>query len=235
MNWKNSEHTILMKTNVLLVSLICLASVNVRAVNLVLNGSFESGSFSQNSIYPGRMSLANGSTVINNWVAGRGTENLWWMQAPNYNAQSGNFAVDLDSNGTAPFSFIEQTFSTIVGQQYQFAGYFASEGNGGPASTSVLINGNLIGTATTGSGAGDPGPGFNNLIWTPASFAFTASSTSSTLRLQDATVVAFDGVYYNPIIDNISVMPVPEPSSGLLFAVLLGLFVLGRKTLRTKF
>jgi Protein of unknown function (DUF642) len=198
------------------VSLVCMVSYSGRA-NLLLNGSFEYGSFVENSAFSGRMDLASGSTVISDWVLGKSTTGafayLWWMKTPNYNAQDGSYCVDLDSNGNSPFSFIQQTFSTVIGQQYQFTGYFASEGNGGPASTSVLINGNSIGTATTGSGAGNnPGPDFNNLVWTVESFYFTASSTSTTLTLQDATMVPFKDSYYNPIIDNVSVVAVPEPS-----------------------
>jgi Protein of unknown function (DUF642) len=217
-----------MKLIISFVSFACLASLNVKAQNLILNGSFEFGSFVQNSIYPGRMSLSTGSTAINNWVLGNAPAGfLWWMQAPDYNAEDGNFSLDLDSNGNSPFSFAQQTFSTIIGQQYQFTGYFASEFNAGPASTSILIDGSSIGTETTGSGiANGPGPGFNNLIWTSASFNFIASSTSTTLTLLDATTApGGDGAYYNPIVDNVSVVAVPEPSvlglasAGLLYFV----------------
>lgn len=221
-----------MKTIILFASVIGLIAMNVQAQNLILNGSFESGSFSQNSIYPGRMSLSDGSTSINDWTGGVAAGgNLWWLQGPNYNAEDGNFSVDLDSNGYTPFSFVQQTFSTTIGQQYKFSGYFASEGNGGPASTSILINGSLIGTETTGSGAGEPGLNWTNLIWTSASFTFIASSTNTTLRLQDATSVpSNDGAFYNPIVDNVSVVTVPEPSvSGLVCTALFGLISLMRK------
>lgn len=143
------------------------------------------------------------------------------MQGPDYNAEDGNRAIDLDSNGNVTGSYVQQTFATVPGVQYEVSGYFASEFNGGPAVTSIQINGNVIGTSTTGSGNYD-GISFNNLVWTRETFDFTASSTSSTLRLQDATTVGGPNGYDNPVIDNIAVQVVPEPCTGLLLSAALG-------------
>ena len=143
------------------------------------------------------------------------------MQGPvHYNPQDGNYCVDLDSNLQVPTTYIEQTFSTAIGQQYSVSLYFASQGNGGPATLSVQINGGAIGASSTGSGAGGPEPDYNYLVWTNISFSFTAASTSSTLRLQDATL----NDVHNCIVDNVSVVAVPEPSvCALASMTLLGL------------
>jgi hypothetical protein len=214
-----------MKYFTLPVFVLSLCAASASAQNLLLNASFETGSTFIPSIYTDRMPLPNGSTVINNWVVGNAAGNFWWLRSPSYNPQDGARAIDLDSNGLTPFTFIEQTFSTTIGQQYQVSGYFSSEGNGGPAQTSVLINGNLLGSVTAGSGVGEVGPGWTDLVWKNASFLFTATSTSSTLRFQDATA----GLY-NPLIDNVSVVSVPEPSIfGLASVALLACAGLRRK------
>ncbi len=149
------------------------------------------------------------------------------LGAPN-NAQNGTHSVDLDSNGQAP-SYIEQTFATTAGLQYLFTASFSSEGNGGPAVTAVSINGNLIGTATVGSGIGEAGASWTDLVWTTKSFLFIATSSTSTLRLQDATSTT---QFYNPLIDNVSVdLAVPEPSTLALSGLsLISWFAFRRKT-----
>jgi hypothetical protein len=195
---------------------LLLASFTASAtpVNLIVNGSFESGNFSQNSIYPGRMQLSDGSLVIDNWVVGAPAGNFWWMNSPN-NAADGVRSANLDSNGQTP-TYIEQSFATTAGQQYWVTAAFSSEGNGGPATTGVSINGSLIGTATVGSGIGEAGDAWSDLVWITQSFSFTAASATSTLRFQDATPF---GQFYNPLVDDVSVvLATPDQASTLTLA-----------------
>ena len=196
-------------TRILSLLIVGVGALNASAVtNLILNGSFELGKYSENSFVPTRMQLGDGSTVIDNWVVGATTGNFWWVGAPN-NAQDGVFSADLDSNGNTP-TYIEQSFATTAGSQYVVTASFSSEGNGGPAVTAVSINGSLLGTATTGAGIGEAGPSYLDLVWTTKSFPFTATSATATLRFQDATA---DGQFYNPLVDNVSVIQVvPEQS-----------------------
>lgn len=202
-------------------------NASANGINLIQNGSFESGSFSQNSIYPGRMQLGNGSTVINNWVVGAPAGNFWWMSSPN-NAAEGVYSANLDSNGQTP-TYIEQSFATTVGSQYLITAAFASEGNGGPAVTGVSINGSLLGTTTVGAGVGEAGTFWSDLVWTTQSFSFTASASTSTLRFQDATPF---GQFYNPLVDNVSVVQaVPEQTSTLALA---GMSLIGGLLVRRK-
>ena len=207
-NQKNHNYTL--PTRILTSLIIGMGAFNASA-NLILNGSFETGNYFENSFVPTRMQLGNGSTVIDNWVVGATSGNFWWVGPPN-NAQDGLFSVDLDSNGQTP-TYIEQSFSTTVGLQYMVTASFSSEGNGGPAVTAVSINGNQLGSATVGAGIGEAGPAYTDLLWTTQSFFFTATAATSTLRFQDATETT---QFYNPLIDNVSVVEtVPEQSSTL--------------------
>ena len=206
---------------VFLGTVTIVAALQAQAQNLLVNGSFESGAWSQNSIFAGRMSVPNASTTITGWVTGVGPSgNLWWLQGPtHYNPQDGTYAVDLDSNLTTPMCYIQQTFSTTIGQQYLVSAYFATQGNAGPTTAAVQINGNSIGTVSFGAAVSGPEPDYNYLIWTPFSFTFTATTSSSTLRFQDTTT----GSFYGPIVDNASVIAVPEPSACAMGILLAGL------------
>ena len=213
-------------TNLAILLSLSVAASNSRA-NLLTNGSFESGTFVQNnSYYTDRMDLAYNSTAITGWVAGVSSGDfayLWWMRGPTFNAENGNAFVDLDSNGNTPYSYIQQTFNTVIGKQYTVSGFFGSEYNGGVATTLVEINGNKIGTVNTGSATSASSTFGTNIVWTPEQFTFTANSTSTTLRFQDATVLGANG-YDNPLIDNVSVNAVvPEgcPTS-LIFSLAVG-------------
>jgi len=211
-----------MKRTSLLLATLLISLAPVPAQNLLLNGSFESGgTFQANSLWADRMLLGNGSTVIANWTVGRSTTGLfWWIQAPSYNAQDGSRFIDLDSNMQTPFTYIEQSFATTIGKQYLVSANFSSEGNGGPATTSVLINGSLLGSATAGAGSGEASDYWTDLVWTQHSFLFTATATVSTLRFQDATTD--NG--WNPLVDNASVTVIPEPSAlGILLFALVGI------------
>ena len=221
-----------MKKILLATAAIGITTIGAQAQNLIQNGSFESGNFSQNTFFPDRMSLPNNnSTVLANWVTGVGSGYLWWLTTPGFNPQEGNFAIDLDSNlATDPNSYVEQSFATTIGAQYAVSGYFSSEFNGGPATCNLLINGSLIGAVTSGTGSPDTSSlTFNNLVWQNATFTFTATSTTSTLRLQDGA----ENGYYNSVIDNISVVAVPEPSvSAICAAGVLGIVWSSRKRSR---
>ena len=158
------------------------------------------------------MTLTNGSTTISAWVAGIGGGYVGWLKQPDFNPQSGTYAVVLKSYRAAPFSYIEQAAPTAVGQTYEVAAYFSSEGNGGPAVVSVLANGVVIGSVTNGSDAGSLGPAYTNLVWTRAAFRFQASAATSTIRFQDATT----GSDLSPIVDNVTVVVTLPPPPTLL-------------------
>src|SRR5208337_1080594 len=191
--------------------------------NLLLNGSFELGSFSVNDGFADRMYLGNGATDITGWIVGHGSGNFWWLSDPDYNAENGSYCVDLDSNGQTPYTSISQTFSTTVGMSYSASAWFSSEGNGA-ATANVLINGNVIGSVSVGSGTGESSSYWIDLAWTNATFTFTASSTNTTLTFQDDTPGPFTGLWPNPLVDNASVVAVPEPS--IVGLASLGVFTL---------
>lgn len=59
---------------------IALVAVNAAAQNLLVNGSFESGAFSQNfPIFPNRMQLTTGSTAVTGWSVGAASGNNGYL------------------------------------------------------------------------------------------------------------------------------------------------------------
>ena len=153
------------------------------------------------------MTLLSGSTAINSWTVGVGGGYVGWIKTPDFNPQSGSYAVVLKSYQAAPFSYVQQSLATTVGKTYEVSGFFSSEGNGGPTMLSVMVNGTVIGSITNGFGAGGLGLGSTNLVWTASAFRFQAASATTTLRFQDATV----GSEKSPILDNVSLILVPLP------------------------
>jgi hypothetical protein len=139
-------------------------------------------------------------------------------------AQDGLWMVDL--NGTQGPASIAQTFDTVAGQWYA-VNYFLS-GNAGPnGSTSVgnktlavYWNGALADTATY---THQPGDGWSNLRWDAHGFQAMATGPQTTLRFA-STSNGYAAA--GPMIDAISITPVPEPATALLWAggamVLLG-------------
>ena len=165
--------------------------------NLVTNGSFESGVFEPPT--SDTQSLPAGSTTMTGWTVL--TDLAAWIGAANpfgLTAANGSMFLDLtDYQNGAPFAGVEQFISTVPGSQYTLT--FAlgtAQGAGLPASI----------TATAGSTSqvfSSSAAGSN--VWTTMSMAFTATSTSSVVRLQGSAGQQYIGL------DNVAVTAVPEP------------------------
>lgn len=202
--------------SICLTLLACAGTVVTASANLVQNGSFESGNYINGlGGYTDRMSLFSGSTDITSWTVGHdgGWSFVWWMSRPSFNAIDGDRALSLDGNEPNYAAWVEQSIPTEIGKTYRVSFSYSSDANGGPSHTQVLIDGNLIGEVNHGSGTGGPEPAYDYLDWDRASFDFTATGTSSLLRFYDATLGN-----YNTILDDVSVLAVPESLSTLLAA-----------------
>lgn len=188
-----------------------ILSVPASAVNLVVNGSFETGSYTWDS--GGADSLGVGSTLSSGWkvvnaeVAAVSNSNIWGLSAAD-----GTVFIDLTGyHDSTPYGGLEQSFNTSVGQQYQVQFSIGINNSVsstvGPASVDLLVNGSNVGTFTNSStGSGQQ--------WAAQSYSFTATSASTTLDL----IGSYSAGGRSIGLDAVSVQAVPEPSSLILAA-----------------
>ena len=180
------------------IILITLATAGTaEATNLINNGSFEIG------INPGAtfIRLNQVSTGIDNWtITGPGPNidyigNLW-------EASDGRRSIDLDGQiGSA--GGIQQTFNTTIGQEYLVTFDLAGNPFRGPQIKQMRVE-----------AAGQfsdftfdiTGKSVNNMGWTSESWNFTANELQTTLQFTSLT-----GSGWGPALDNVNVVPVPEP------------------------
>lgn len=158
-------------------------TLSLGGTNLVSNGSFESGSTGW-----------TGNSVIE---VSFSPGNYGLATVP----QGANF-VEVESEPMAAATYIEQTLATVVGQTYVVSFHAVTRLDSNTADRgSVSIDGSEIGRVTTTDS------------WQPYSFAFTAASTSSTLRFTSLGSLA--GIAAAPddagglMLDDIRVLAVP--------------------------
>jgi choice-of-anchor C domain-containing protein len=194
----------------------CVAgSSGAAGANLIQNGSFEQGVLAD----PNGMTLAAGSTVIDHWlVGGHGID---WIGAY-WQAADGGRSIDLDSGmvlGQGPYDgTLSQAFATTPGQQYLVSFWMAGNPDGGlsvkplqvtAAGTSVEFGfDNTLGQTTAAMG------------YVPREFSFFANSDTTTLSFISLTGGVGQG--FGPVLDNVAVTLVPEPSSLVLLLLAAG-------------
>lgn len=205
---------------VLFLLLAAAGSLFAAPVNLVTNPSFEIGDFTPANASDDYEFLVAGSTDITGWTVGPGDGVDWLSEGPGsppptaFNASDGDKSVDLrhdDGDGS-----ISTTFATTFGQLYQLS-----------FDTATLSAQNQFGLVSAGSLASQPftatpSSPFESLTYSTLQFSFTATSTATELTF--AANGGASSLHTGPIIDNVSVTAVPEPSPFLCFAGLgLGL------------
>ena len=191
-------------TKQITVLALCLAGAVAAHANLIINGSFEDGSFVANG--DNAMSLPNGSTAITGWIVNPGT--VAWIADPNpfngYHASDGIKSLDLtDYSGN--FGGVHQVFATAIGQSYKVEFDLGANSAYGDASVSVNV------------GQGDSGYTLHSdsgQVWEHETYTFTATSTTTDLLF----VHNFDGGNATGL-DNVSVEAVPEPMTLSLLAL----------------
>ena len=202
------------------------AAIGQARANLISNGSFESPPLSPADA----QAFAGGSTSITGWTA-LGSEVILiettygepghGMTA--FNAQDGSNSIDVTGSGnTGPTDGIEQTIATTPGREYTLSFFVgrAESSNGsatflGPATVDFSLSG---GPRIAFTNVNSPPAGFVN--WQQFSTTFTASGLNTTISFLNGT--STDRGYAG--LDNVVVteVPLPEPSTGLLFALGLG-------------
>lgn len=145
----------------------------------------------------------------------------------NFHPQSGLQAVDLTGEGNqGPTNGIKQSVGTTVGQQYLLSfwvGHQYDQAPGyenGPANVGLWIDSSLIGLF------GNSDNTLNDISWRYFQYSFTANSSSTVIAFLNAT--DYGNNYAG--LDNVSLTPVPEPTTITLLATgAVSLFSFGRR------
>jgi hypothetical protein len=207
------------------------------AANLLLNPSFDLGTFN-NSSYSGSntgQALPVGSSSMNNWsiiANGNSAVSLAWLQTGDFGlaSEDGSLFLDLTGyNDATPFGGVSQTVSGLtVGGNYALSFWigvnFAKTNAGGPVTVTTGAIGDQLATPFTTSSSG------SGSVWTKETLNFTANSSSGVISLV-GTSVPQSGQYIG--LDNVDLeylgTGVPEPAMILPLALAGAFFVLSRR------
>jgi choice-of-anchor C domain-containing protein len=206
----------------LLVGLLLVFGVARADAGLIVNGSFEQGTYT----VPGFQRLFNGDTSLTGWsVGGVGVD--WHVATPNPGlnpalinphfgpAQNGSLVIDLNlDGGISGTGTISQSFATTVGQAYVLSFYMAGDAFfANPQQVQVTVAGlSQVITQPTS-------PQYQK-VWGLKTLEFIAIAPTTTLSFASPNGSGFWG----PLLDNVDVNPVPEPTSlALLGSGLIGL------------
>jgi len=213
-----------LRVSVALMLVGTAASANA-STNLVTNGSFELGTFTNQG--QDTETFTAGSTVMSGWTT---TGNfVSWIGPTNpfsLSAQDGSYFLDLTGyHAGAPFGGVTQTIATTPGKQYDLSFYLGSYTAvwGGPPVSITAAAGGTTGLFTNSSAT-------STSTWTLENLAFTATGTSTTISLLGEAGFNYIGL------DNVAVQcvntggcggstGVPEP--GVLGLMSLGLAAVG--------
>ncbi len=225
-----------MRVKILLYGSFVFCFMHIACANLIFNGSFEEGPFeaTMGPNDPGIMNLNWGSTLIPGWRVLGGARpdtsgpvgDISWVDNSCLTSYSSDGSKFLDLTGwnndySSPHGGIalNQMVKTIPGQSYLLSfdvgGSRAVDGGKVPQIT-VSINANPSTFVFNGNVQVPDAPGFQNM-WEHTSLVFSASN--------DALFLEFQGT--NPeimrvnLLDNVSLVPVPEPSSAALLMIAL--------------
>ena len=185
--------------NILIAAVALVASQTaVASPNLIVNGGFESSTFSGPFT-----TYSSGSTSLSGWTIKTGSIDLintYWQ-----NASGSNYSIDLSGNEDG---VISQELNTTVNQTYSVS--FSLAGNPDDADKVKVVqvgmsNEPLYEFDTTGKIR-------TNMGWVTKSFDFIAADTTSKLFFAGAQESPFGAA-----LDNISVTAVPEPETYAMF------------------
>jgi hypothetical protein len=195
------------------------ASYTTAKAQILVNGSFEQPVLSSTMNFFGAFSFMGWSGAS---TGGGGNAGLVVGTNVGLTPEDGNQAFAFNGNNPPDGTYIEQTFSTTIGQTYMLDFWLGRNGDPladvGPelleAQVAVLDASNT----TISSITAEP-PSTDT--WSMSSLGFTADSSTSTVIFTD---ISGSNPNSDLFLDNVSVSVVPEPST---FAALVGLSVLG--------
>ena len=198
--------------------LVCLGgfAISQASANLIINGDFQAGDTGFSTAYaPNAIGLTeNTYSVVNNPIGPAPAQNPYADSQPYFDHTLGTadgLMMAVNGAGNSGLLVWGQTVSGLtVGQQYEFSLWLSSWDSVSPAIVDVQIDSVTQATFNAPAATG---------VWVNYSFLWTASSTSA----------AFTAIYDNNIVaqgndfalDDISLVPVPEPTTMIAGALLL--------------
>ncbi len=196
------------------VAVVFVGVGQLRAENLLINGSFETYAVPVmywDYHYQFDFNIATDS--LDGWTV---TGQIDIANTSAWQTHDGNNSLDLC--GTSGHGGVSQTFSTVPGSEYEVQ--FFLSGNPNPDGPSEPDNKTLSVTAAGESASfsfdiAAEANTYTDMKWKECIFNFTANSTSTTLTINSTM---YGNYFYGPVIDDVSVTSVPEPSS---FAILV--------------
>lgn len=213
--------------------IISLVVIRDASANLLVNGGFETPV--QGAPFFAAFNVPAGSTLITGWNIVQGnvdfTNTCCYGPGPNTLDPASMQDIDLIGDTTATggvFGGLSQSFATTIGQQYLLT--FDYSHNPGAfssvyAAEVTVADANAPANRVLDVTVSQPiGPA----TWVAFSQTFTANSNLTLLSFI-AIQGGFNGGIY---LDEVSVMPVPEPSTSAM--TLLGVLVLGFLTHRRR-
>jgi choice-of-anchor C domain-containing protein len=228
---------VMRKTCVLVVSFFVLGMSHFTwAQNLIVNGGFEN--YTITGLPKDQLDIGGGfarffgppnttsNTDITGWtIAGTtgGFANAVDVVFSNYYPSfAGTDSLDM-SGQTPSAGVISQSFATVPGRTYNLSFEYSNNADDSVSAThsmAVSVTGNaaLLNTTVTHSGATRA-----NMNYILYSSNFVADSTSATLQFTSNTSTG-----YGIALDNVSVVPVPEPATLSLLGI-AGMGLLGRR------
>jgi hypothetical protein len=202
-------------TRVIAATLTLVLAVSAASAQVV-NGDFEAGSFAYGNGTP--------STVPNGWQLGPpgspGPSNMTvgsgFGPLTNQGPQSGSHYMIFQSPATSGYDCLYQDLNTTAGLQYQVSFYVAiapGTAGGTPPGLHPVWDENTANSTILGP---------SNSYYNPAStlssayqfYSFSTVASTSLTRLDFHGIDATGAIF----LDNVSVTPVPEPSSLVLVA-----------------
>ncbi|MFN6560252.1 MAG: PEP-CTERM sorting domain-containing protein [Nostoc sp. ChiSLP01] len=192
-----------------------------QAVELVKNGGFELDPL----VDPNNSNTTNPN--ITDWTKSGDPIDTTLIKMSNF-PKSGNYGLSL--GGFVDLSYISQTLSTQVGQQYELSYYLVSTADPSDLDNQfqAFVGGNKIFDETN----------ISLPQYTPYKFNFTADSSSTELKFGSVDRQAFfylDDVSVKsvPYLNDVSGKSVPEPSTigGVAIAVCLGMWLKKKKAI----
>ena len=193
-------------------------------------GSFELGTFVNNSGIYNFMNLPKGSTTITGWTVGGPGDGVDWLTTPNWGADTGIHSLDLQGSVIGSvlgqnYSSIATVIPTVAGHVYNLT--FDAAANADPlyqANAGIVSAGSLVNQSFTAAFSAD----FATQTFTPFAFWFTATGPTTIIEF----TATLPGAIYGPVIDSVSVVPTapaPVPPTVWLLSAGLGCLPLYRQ------